>query len=79
MIRWQSWREEAACQDTNPRIWFPDGAGGLRAAKEAKAICARCSVRVDCLTHALSHPEPYGTWGGMTETERDRTARRRTS
>lgn len=30
----------------------------------AKAICARCAVRVQCLDRALERQEPYGIWGG---------------
>jgi WhiB family redox-sensing transcriptional regulator len=38
--------------------------------KEAKAICATCGVRKDCLAYALRIHEPYGIWGGMNEAER---------
>lgn len=30
----------------------------------AKAICARCSSRNDCLSGALEREEPWGVWGG---------------
>lgn len=33
-------------------------------AARAKAICARCSVREQCLSRALERAEPYGVWGG---------------
>lgn len=32
--------------------------------QRAKAICARCSDRVDCLRGALEREEPWGVWGG---------------
>lgn len=31
----------------------------------AKAICARCSLRVRCLEGALERRETYGVWGGQ--------------
>jgi len=43
----------------------------------AKAVCARCPARVECLEHALTTPERYGVWGGMGEDERVTERRRR--
>jgi WhiB family redox-sensing transcriptional regulator len=34
------------------------------------AVCAGCPVRAACLTHALTHDEPWGMWGGLTTRER---------
>jgi WhiB family redox-sensing transcriptional regulator len=36
----------------------------------AKAVCQRCPVRPQCAAHALTVAEPYGVWGGFTESER---------
>jgi len=30
----------------------------------AKAICARCALREQCLRDALDREEPWGVWGG---------------
>lgn len=30
----------------------------------AKAICARCALRQECLSEALEREEPWGVWGG---------------
>ena len=30
----------------------------------AKAICARCALREQCLSDALEREEPWGVWGG---------------
>jgi len=38
--------------------------------QRAKAICASCSVRKDCLEYALRIREPHGIWGGLNELER---------
>ena len=36
---------------------------------QAKAICARCPVRRQCLVFALNTRQNHGVWGGMTEEE----------
>jgi WhiB family redox-sensing transcriptional regulator len=36
----------------------------------AKSICRVCPVNAECLDYALTIREPYGIWGGLTETER---------
>jgi WhiB family transcriptional regulator, redox-sensing transcriptional regulator len=33
-------------------------------------MCRSCPVRPECAAHALTAREPYGVWGGLTETER---------
>lgn len=37
---------------------------------EAKAVCARCPVRAECLAHALFYEEPESVWGGLNPAER---------
>jgi hypothetical protein len=37
---------------------------------DAKAICACCLVRRECLAFALRTRQLHGIWGGMTEEER---------
>jgi len=37
---------------------------------EAKAICADCPVRPECLEVAFATPALVGVWGGLTEEER---------
>lgn len=72
------WRTQAACRGMDPRIFFPprneDSVGWAR---HAKAICARCPVKAECLDDALGPPfEPEGIRGGLTAKER-RNLRRR--
>jgi WhiB family redox-sensing transcriptional regulator len=42
----------------------------------AKAICAMCPVRAECLDYALTNGERFGIWGGLSERERRRIRRR---
>ncbi|MBL7502519.1 WhiB family transcriptional regulator [Frankia sp. CNm7] len=72
--KWE-WQLHGACRGESTELFFhPEGERGpARAAREAaaKAICARCSVIKECGEHALSAREPYGVWGGMSESERE--------
>lgn len=43
---------------------------------KAKEMCRACPVLAQCRSHALAVSEPYGIWGGMSETEREVLARR---
>jgi WhiB family transcriptional regulator, redox-sensing transcriptional regulator len=67
-----NWRDEAACRDTDPDLFFPVGPTGpaLRQVDEAKRICRSCPVQARCLTWALDHRVTDGVWGGTTEDER---------
>jgi WhiB family redox-sensing transcriptional regulator len=73
-----SWRRLAACRSANPELFFPAAASGRSREQtgRAKAVCAICGVRRQCLQYALAADEEYGVWGGMTEEERRRAARR---
>ena len=62
-------RLDALCAETDPELFFPEKGGSNRAAKR---ICARCDVQDECLMYALEHDEPYGIWGGLSQSERSR-------
>jgi WhiB family redox-sensing transcriptional regulator len=66
------WRESAACASADPDLFFPVSANGRseQETERAKAICARCTVRRECLQFALATRQAYGVWGGMSEHER---------
>lgn len=68
------WQISGACRGADSSVFFhPDGERGrARAIREhrAKAICATCPVIAECREHALRVAEPYGIWGGLSETER---------
>lgn len=68
------WSAQAACRTSDPDALFVQGAAQNR----AKAICAGCSVRTECLADALDNRVEFGVWGGMTERERRSLLRRRT-
>lgn len=65
----QPWADRAVCTQTDPDSFFPDKGGSTR---EAKAVCATCTVAAECLDWALAHDEKFGIWGGLSERERRR-------
>jgi WhiB family transcriptional regulator, redox-sensing transcriptional regulator len=72
------WRHRAACRDEDPELFFPisDVGPGARQATDAKAVCARCPVREQCLRYALDNGLDHGIFGGTTEHERRALTRR---
>ena len=70
------WQEQGACREADPELFFHPqnerGLARLRRDRAAKAVCARCDVRIDCADYAIRAREPYGVWGGLTEEERER-------
>lgn len=66
------WVEAALCGQTDPDAFHPGQGESPRA---AKAVCARCDVRADCLAEALANPSSDGVWGGTTEHQRRRIRR----
>ncbi|MEU0373156.1 WhiB family transcriptional regulator [Streptomyces sp. NPDC006283] len=76
----RNWRNDAACRDEDPELFFPIGTTGpaLMQAKEAKAVCRRCPVAEKCLEWAMEVGQDSGVWGGLDETER-RALKRRVS
>ncbi len=67
------WPAHAACRGMDPDRLFVQGAAQNR----AKAVCAACPVRAECLADALDNDIEFGIWGGMTERERRALLRRR--
>jgi WhiB family transcriptional regulator, redox-sensing transcriptional regulator len=65
------WVSSGACRDEDPELFFPIATTGAarRQVREAKAVCFRCAVRVQCLTYAAETGQ-HGIWGGATTDER---------
>jgi WhiB family redox-sensing transcriptional regulator len=73
----QGWAEQAACQFEEPELFFPvsEVGPGARQVAQAKAVCARCPVRDECLAFALDHGLDHGVFGGTTPDERRQLAK----
>ena len=67
------WFDDAACRDADMDIFFPVSDAHADA---AKAICAVCPVREECLEYALNLRPADGVFGGLTPIERHRLIRR---
>jgi WhiB family transcriptional regulator, redox-sensing transcriptional regulator len=68
------WQLDAACRGMDSEIFFHPAAERNAQRDEriarAKAICQRCPAITACRTWALQTMEPYGIWGGLSESER---------
>lgn len=69
------WQQHGLCRATDAAVFFPPVHFEHKPEREAreskaKAICARCPVKVQCLDWALTTREPHGVWGGCSEGER---------
>lgn len=66
------WRALAGCRTADPELFFPVSMSGrsLDQVVEAKALCAACPVRSECLAFALETGQVHGIWGGLTAQER---------
>jgi WhiB family redox-sensing transcriptional regulator len=62
-----SWQDRAACRGQGTDDHFPVRGESTIA---AKAVCAGCVVRSECLSYALADSNLVGIWGGTSERER---------
>lgn len=74
------WQWRAACRGEQAVFYPPQEPETrderLARERKAKAFCAICPVRVECLEYAVRIREPYGVWGGLNEIERRGLIRR---
>ena len=69
------WQQHGSCRVGDSTVFFPPTHFEHKPEREAreakaKAICMRCPVRLECLDWALTTREPFGVWGGYSESER---------
>src|SRR5699024_3871528 len=68
------WPQQGLCRGVDSSVFSPpDGEPGharRRRAQRAKPVGAPCPVPGAGREHALALAEPYGIWGGMSESER---------
>jgi WhiB family redox-sensing transcriptional regulator len=68
------WMAKGKCREISPSVFFPNDGVGVDVARR---ICAECPVKAPCLEYALVNRIDHGVWGGTSERERRRIARRR--
>ncbi|MGA2036314.1 MAG: WhiB family transcriptional regulator [Acidimicrobiales bacterium] len=76
------WQAGAACRGPQAVAFFPPTHAErkddkIAREKRAKAICATCIVRRECLEYAIRIREAHGIWGGLNEIERKQLLQRR--
>lgn len=59
------WQDRAACRDYDTELFF-----STEVRRDARRICAGCSVATECLEYALDNPSVKGTWAGTSERRR---------
>lgn len=68
------WQLHGSCRDLDSELFFhPErerGPARVQREAQAKRVCGGCPVREQCRAHAMAVREPYGVWGGQSETER---------
>lgn len=68
------WADKGACQNVEQTIFYPES-HDKNAYNEARAVCAQCIVRLECLDYALRNKELDGCWGGTSPQQRRRMLR----
>ena len=68
------WMARGNCRTVEPSLFFPSDGVGVEIAHQ---ICQDCPVKEQCLEYAIYHRIDHGVWGGASERERRRIARRR--
>lgn len=77
-----SWMVDAECRklrlpaEVRAALFFPVKGENGENLDAARAVCARCPVRDDCLAFAVDNNEMFGLWGGLSTKQR-RAARKR--
>lgn len=81
VIDTDDWVVAAECRGASELFFAPDimesKVDRKRREAQAKKVCQRCAVRVECLTEAVASRERFGIWGGLTERERRALVARR--
>jgi len=60
----ERWRRAARCADSAASLTPLFFSEALDDIARAKAFCAGCRVREECLGAAIARREPWGVWGG---------------
>lgn len=58
------WFHYAECKGLDPNLFVP-ARWDANARVAAKTVCARCTVRNDCLEYAMADLNLDGIWGGL--------------
>jgi WhiB family redox-sensing transcriptional regulator len=76
MLREMSWLADAACKDSDPDLFFPQGDTEARN-RQAFAICRGCPVWEQCREWGFASGDRFATLGGVTSRQRARIVNKR--
>lgn len=67
LLQRYEWMDRASCKGKT-HLMFPKEHKDITYIVEARALCAGCSVREQCLGYALEFPsaDMHGVWAGLT-------------
>jgi hypothetical protein len=68
-----NWRNDAACTQVDPELFFPSETDNWRPTRSAQQVCASCPVVAQCLVDAPVW-DRWSIRGGITAGERLRKA-----
>ncbi|MFE3429876.1 WhiB family transcriptional regulator [Streptomyces sp. NPDC059171] len=75
-IAHDTWRDDALCQQTDPKAYYPEAGDSGTTAKQT---CLNCPVRRACLDYAVDSRQRWGIWGGVGQKELRRLINARTA
>jgi len=70
-----NWQLRGLCRGNHAHLFFPPSTFERKDERQrreirAKSICQVCPVQSECVEYAMDIREPYGIWGGLTESDR---------
>jgi len=63
------WMDEALCREIGPEVFFPTTTTA-DTTRQAKSICNRCEVQIECLNYGLDNLDIESVLGGYSQNER---------
>jgi len=78
VIQRYRWMDMARCKGETDKM-FPKGHKDISYIKDAREMCANCTVRPHCLEYAIQFPpaDMHGVWAGLTSRQLAAEQRRR--
>ncbi len=64
LVNRPAWHRRAACRGSGTDLFFPERG---QSTERAKALCAGCEVREQCLSVAVADVTTQGVWAGTSE------------
>ena len=63
-MRFAEWLDRGLCGDAPPEMFDPEASSKMM--RQARRICKRCPVQMECLEAAVENHAEGGVWGGVS-------------